>query len=133
MIIDWVGKKIVKAEYKDTGFVLEFDDGSTAEISAYVEESPSHHWSDEAKVEIKETPAKQPKSTEALHKYRYLIKELLEARKLAGGNLPREEEDIYLEELDDAWFEMTDEECRIIENELAQLDERIRSGNKDGV
>lgn len=51
-LVDWAGKTIDFAEIKGEVYLVHFTDGTSAEITAYIRESPSQHWGDTAEVEI---------------------------------------------------------------------------------
>lgn len=57
-------------------------------------------------------------SAAALRQYRRLARELLLTRELAGGSLPQDVEAERADELDLHWRNMSNEERRIIEDEL---------------
>lgn len=53
-------------------------------------------------------------------RYRTLLTELLFEREAAGGELPDNEESLFVERLDEIWWQLSESEQSLIERELAQ-------------
>jgi hypothetical protein len=62
-------------------------------------------------------------SAAALQHYRRLVRDLLRAREL-GGELSQDEEAERADELDIQWQQMTEEERRAVEDEVAGVPSR---------
>ncbi len=58
--------------------------------------------------------------SESLNQYRALLTQLLFDREAAGGELPDEEESMYVERLDRLWWQLSSAEQDIIDQELAE-------------
>lgn len=57
--------------------------------------------------------------SESLNQYRALLTQLLLDREAAGGELPDEEESMYVERLDRLWWQLSSAEQDIIDQDLA--------------
>jgi hypothetical protein len=58
-------------------------------------------------------------TTSFLNDYQYLMNELSKLRKASGGNLSVELESLYVEQLDDLWWRLSEKEQQAYEEELA--------------
>jgi hypothetical protein len=58
--------------------------------------------------------------SESLNQYRALLTQLLLDREAAGGELPDEEESMYVERLDRLWWQLSSAEQDVIDQELAE-------------
>jgi hypothetical protein len=58
--------------------------------------------------------------SESLNQYRALLTQLLFDREAAGGELPEEEESMYVERLDRLWWQLSTAEQDVIDHELAE-------------
>lgn len=60
-------------------------------------------------------------TVDLLERYRTLMNELLFAREAEGGDLPEEQESIYVERLDALWWQLSETEQAAYEAELVAL------------